>query len=549
MDIRFKDLANSISSFRTGDVIPVDGPEGTVKMPKDDLLKETAQNALGSVEFLATTERINDLESQTRFLVHKLEGFTIMGTGLWGSSSSYDSAVSKVTPSSKVIISPISSAYPAYYAVLKSFDFNPVNGTAPDYATGFTGYKKLEKSTEVTIPSDGNYLVWLLRSGADSYAPMSIVYNGFELLQSIQTQMQQKQVYFEWADEQKNFFAKAENLFDIASEGVVHGKYIINDTMYSDSNYNVSDYIQVKDYVTYTLKTYSYFGTNRDRISCYDSTKSYLGVSYGTLSDNTYLTVKPLPGTAFVRINHKVNDYTLMLVAGSEYPASYIPFGNKPSHLIISSLYGKKLCCDGDSIMIGAHEGGMSNGGFAKQIALKYRMNLQNLAVAGGTIRSGTTWDEGGNRHWICDSIENLDADGDYYLFEGGVNDVNSVTVMGNVTYGYTSTLDTTTFCGAMEKCCKTLAENFDGKKLGFVFVHRIWNPNDTLANSFFENQKIILKKWGIPFIDLMNEIPSLNLIESLKTEYTVNGDGWHPNTTGYSKYYVDKIASFLERL
>jgi len=46
MDIRFKDLTNSISSFRTGDVIPVDGPEGTVKMPKDDLFKETAQNAL-----------------------------------------------------------------------------------------------------------------------------------------------------------------------------------------------------------------------------------------------------------------------------------------------------------------------------------------------------------------------------------------------------------------------------------------------------------------------------------------------------------------------
>ena len=47
---RIKDWATSITAFRTGDVIPVDGPSGTAKMGKDDLLKETAQNALaGSV--------------------------------------------------------------------------------------------------------------------------------------------------------------------------------------------------------------------------------------------------------------------------------------------------------------------------------------------------------------------------------------------------------------------------------------------------------------------------------------------------------------------
>jgi len=46
---RFKDWATSITAFRTGDMIPVDGPSGTAKMPKDDLLRETAQNALGSI--------------------------------------------------------------------------------------------------------------------------------------------------------------------------------------------------------------------------------------------------------------------------------------------------------------------------------------------------------------------------------------------------------------------------------------------------------------------------------------------------------------------
>ena len=37
-------LPTTITAFRAGDVIPVDGPSGTAKMSKDDLLKETAEN-------------------------------------------------------------------------------------------------------------------------------------------------------------------------------------------------------------------------------------------------------------------------------------------------------------------------------------------------------------------------------------------------------------------------------------------------------------------------------------------------------------------------
>lgn len=45
---RIKDWATSITAFRTDDVIPVDGPSGTAKMSKDDLLRETAENAVES---------------------------------------------------------------------------------------------------------------------------------------------------------------------------------------------------------------------------------------------------------------------------------------------------------------------------------------------------------------------------------------------------------------------------------------------------------------------------------------------------------------------
>ena len=44
---KIKSLPTTITAFRTGDVIPVDGPSGTAKMPKDDLLQVTAENAIG----------------------------------------------------------------------------------------------------------------------------------------------------------------------------------------------------------------------------------------------------------------------------------------------------------------------------------------------------------------------------------------------------------------------------------------------------------------------------------------------------------------------
>ena len=49
---RIKDWATSITAFRTGDVIPVDGPSGTAKMAVDKLLEITAKNSEPVVEKL-----------------------------------------------------------------------------------------------------------------------------------------------------------------------------------------------------------------------------------------------------------------------------------------------------------------------------------------------------------------------------------------------------------------------------------------------------------------------------------------------------------------
>ena len=67
--VRIKDWATSITSFRTGDVIPVDGPNGTAKMGKDDLLRETAENALDSIHSLNDTATEDDLVAGNYFVL------------------------------------------------------------------------------------------------------------------------------------------------------------------------------------------------------------------------------------------------------------------------------------------------------------------------------------------------------------------------------------------------------------------------------------------------------------------------------------------------
>jgi len=60
---RIKSLATSITAFRTGDVIPVDGPSGTAKMGKDDLLARTAENAFYFSKFMDANSNIVDIKS------------------------------------------------------------------------------------------------------------------------------------------------------------------------------------------------------------------------------------------------------------------------------------------------------------------------------------------------------------------------------------------------------------------------------------------------------------------------------------------------------
>ena len=249
-------------------------------------------------------------------------------------------------------------------------------------------------------------------------------------------------------------------------------------------------------------------------------------------------------GQNYISEKNEYSEHKFKPVIPSNYDVSF----NETSAEIL--LKGKKLGIDGDSIAQGA---GFS-GGYGGIIANTYSMNIQNIAVGGGTITANTYYDGDGEgaRHWICRSVANLDDDCDYILINGGVNDASRGDTFGTITEGYDDTLDDTTFCGAMESLCKTLITKFAGKKYGYIAVHKMASKYSSIykgANNYYSAAKKICEKWGVPFLDLNVTVPPFGLLPTtseIRQTYTKDNDGWHPNEEGYKKYYNDKIVNFM---
>lgn len=213
---------------------------------------------------------------------------------------------------------------------------------------------------------------------------------------------------------------------------------------------------------------------------------------------------------------------------------------------VISVLNGKSISFNGDSICAGAGH----SGGYGKIIADNHNMVYENIGVGGATITAEQyRSDNGSARHWICRTIANMNVGADYIIVQGGVNDSSLGVPLGTISEGYDTTLDDTTFYGAFESMCKQLVTTFAGKKIGYIFVHKITSGFSSIGGSYYAAAKECCEKWGVPYLDLNVECPPLNHIPSLKSTYTKDGDGWHPNEEGYKKYYVPKITAFLERL
>lgn len=375
-------------------------------------------------------------------------------------------------------------------------------------------------------------------------------------------------------DLREDMFEKQTNLFNYKSEAIINGKYVMRLGLRPiegiAQGYRITHPIYVKGGTTYKspFDTVAVGGNNPYYGIC-DEDGNWIESKEGTI-DGNFLTFTPSE-TCYVMLNiGKLDITTFMVCEANSYPQTYVPYTyeyilnekvefNEKHKKEINPLEGKIIALNGDSICYGAGY----VGGYGKIIAENNNMTVQNIAVAGATITTGTT-----ASHNIATTIENMRSDADFAIIEGGVNDASIEVPIGTITNGFDKTYDLTTFAGAFEQMLKSLHIRFAGKKIGYIAVHKmVWgyrNDVGDLTNNYYKVAKACCEKWGVPFLDLNGTVPPFGSwryasepeLYALTTAYTKEkstgsgiGDGWHPNEAGYRKYYVPKIEAWLKTL
>lgn len=306
------------------------------------------------------------------------------------------------------------------------------------------------------------------------------------------------------------------------------------------------------------------FGANAYTVAMFDENRKFVSYTQGTHTEidsmSSIVTVAFSSQATATAKYFNINGTTdilniLMVIKGAQYPTEYVPYGTyktidglqiSKSQIIdlddeTNPLKGKIISLNGDSIAAGTGY----QGGYGKIIAEENAMTYENIAVGGGTVAYVSS-----NVHCISRTIANMRSDADYVILDGGGNDADSGVSLGTLSTGYDATLDDTTFAGAFENMLKSAIARFPNKKIGYVFVHKCaYLFSSTVKDSYYDIAKSACEKWGIPYCDLNTQTPPLNYIANLKTNYTANGDGYHPNEQGYKLFYVPKITAWLKTL
>ena len=340
-----------------------------------------------------------------------------------------------------------------------------------------------------------------------------------------------------------------QNIFDKSKAKI---GYMLNSSGVENANQSafVSDYINIKGYETLSTNASwnsAFYGVNKEFIQLITSPHS----SPISVPETAYY-IKIVGGV------NKIDE--VMLTPGETLPSSYVDYNNYSINItdtkfindIINKTYkkinyynnvlvGKSALYFGDSICYG--EG--YRGGYAKLISENNNMTYTNKGVSGATItrREGVSC--------ILDTVLNSTETADYIILEGGTNDAGGFQEFGEITTGYTATLNETTFCGAVESLIKNSLIKWHDKKICFILTTNTHRRPD--QKHYFDTIKQICEKWSIPYLDLFTKGRLNTNIEIMKNSYTSDWqgspDGLHPNEQGYKLFYVDQITEFLKTI
>lgn len=471
-------------------------------------------------------------------------------SGVYQSSGSYHSTdfiQLKANPT-------IYASFKGYTTVLNIAYYKEVNGEK----TFISGIHPETNNGSVTgyqaVPSDAEYVRFCL---PDANATGYLTYADYERYSTVEVENAKAELRGEIEavdDRVDDIEAQIEKttkvmVGEISGEGVQNGYIDTTGGYNSSASWKVTGYIPCKytDQISEHVRGY----TSVPHAVYYDKYKVFIGYEIPSENNKVFDPVLTFPNGAFyVRLNFVTTDtaqyYT---ITENEVKKSAMDIENA-----LDSLYGKKLGAAGDSITIGTYSvPGMT---YVNQIANAHNMTVDNQAIWGSVFPTGKT-QAGQPQGSIYSQIASLSADCDMLIISGGINDADyqaDESYWGSVSGGYSATLDTTTFCGAFEGTLKSALDKFKGKPILFVFEHRMTTKYQSQYGVHFEDVQYplmieMLNKWGIPYVDLFHDMPSIKLTPGYIALYSFDDQGIHPNIAGYRKFYVPRVESALEAI
>lgn len=225
----------------------------------------------------------------------------------------------------------------------------------------------------------------------------------------------------------------------------------------------------------------------------------------------------------------------ITIIAGVQvtYAATYNP---------VSEFEGKSLLGFGDSIASGA---GANSVGYLERIGQLFDMDYVNYANGGMTV----TVISGSDNNLITQINDAIAAGekADYILFNGTTNDALEARTVGAITTGYVAALNNATLYGAAEEAMNAMKTAWPDAIIIYVRPHNM-DSRSNLQSVYGDIMVEVAKKYSIPVVSLFeSEFDThddiIKVTYTYDTYETGTGDGTHPNSLGYDKFYVPAVV------
>lgn len=581
---RIKDWATSITAFRTGDVIPVDGPSGTAKMSKDDLLRVTAQYAADS-GLVATSYQVG------KIVVKKANSSTAT----------------------------INYRFPANVQLVIIVECDP------QYTGNIVGSILYDDNTHsypsVAVTANGRrlYTIDVTKSGVlEVFNIGSLIDKDLVIKVGVRTDADHQREnitlnedYLENSikDNEKNIESLDDDL-ELLGDNVagVVGSFVTQLSITKTEHYYIGSTGNVESYYA---AAYTEFANVRKgdtfSVRCWSGSdcrawlvkKSNGRVSRLAPMDaifNTYhnydlsVTIADDEDGGTLIVN-TLKHATIECRKVGAFPS----MGSVISDFYQNPLIGKIAVFDGDSICNGDSVGSGSpyyKWGWAGRIGNRNLMNWKNYGIGGGTLCYDTyfstqasepldwvandyytknnsattttemwvkqteeTWDGVSTlytltpRHWESKNIEAIYSEypnADYVILEACLNDGFQSVPIGTLESGYDANFEPNTWYRALQWTFKRAFELFPNAKIGIIIPHKIQFVSSVSA--YLTVVEDVASKWNVPCLNLYKMSGFNFSVDESRAECNSNDDGIHLTDAGYEMIY-HKILSWMQSL